>query len=794
MEEKMNQSKEILQTVFGYKSFRPLQEQILTSLYAKKDTLVVLPTGAGKSLCYQIPAVVLGNVSFVVSPLISLMKDQVDQLNELGIEATCINSSLDSAEISERMKDIHLQKYRLVYVAPERLETHSFMSLFHTLANEQKIDFIAIDEAHCVSQWGHDFRPSYKKIKNLRSQHHVPFLALTATATDKVKTDISTQLDFKDQQQFIGSFDRPNLSYACYQPDSKISWVQQYLASKKDHSGIIYCATRKNVEKVQEMLAENKISSAAYHAGLSDKVRMKAQESFMKDETSVIVATNAFGMGINKPNVRFVVHYDMPGSLENYTQEAGRAGRDGEQSECVLFYGSQDVMLQKFFIDGNNPSPKLLQEILLMLKKQPAAIHFHSLSFAKNKMEVDSATKLLLDKGGIHRSFQDSSVVYQHSGKPVHISVEQMEQKKHLAEKKLQDMLSYAETEQCKRNKIQEYFGHQEIKCSGCSSCLQKSEDGKSTTTKTDITNPAHVILNGINSFPRQFGIGISTAILTGSKSQKVEQWNCYNWSSYGVMKDYTQSAVMKLIKQLVRSGYLDRVGDEYPVLEVSEKGKKVFQEQSQIMVQEKQTPSFIEKASDTSESFDQQLFDTLRQWRYKEAQSKDIAPFMIFGDRTLREISECFPQTKDQLHTMSGMGDKKIEMFSEELLKIIKPHCELNSLEFQSPSRAPIKRTKKKVRKGDTHMVTFELLSKGRSLTEIAKERDIQTSTVESHVAALIGAGKILDSSKYVSSEKRAEILSAIQRIGTSSLTPIKKAVSEKISYGEIKMVVAEK
>jgi ATP-dependent DNA helicase RecQ len=787
----LDASRQVLQKTFGYQAFRPLQEQVLASVYEKKDTVVILPTGSGKSLCYQIPALVLGGVNFVISPLISLMKDQVDQLEDLGISATYINSSLTGAEINERFQEIENLQHRLVYVAPERLESPLFLQLLRSLAERRQVHFMAIDEAHCVSQWGHDFRPSYKRIKMLRDICPVPFLALTATATDRVREDLIKQLDLKDPQAFVGAFDRPNLHYATYQPDSKKSWILQYVKSKVDQSGIIYCATRKNVEETSDYLKENGVKVSAYHAGLGDEVRKKVQESFLKDRTPVIVATNAFGMGINKPNVRFVLHADMPGTMEHYTQEAGRAGRDGEPSECVLFFGYQDVVLQRFFIEGNNPSPKLLQEILLLLKSQEnVRLNPRSLNFAKNQMEIDTALKLLLEAGAIKRVSNDE---FDLSGQPYRLSFEELDAKRQLAELKLQVMIEYSESHDCKRNSIQAYFGYEPVTCANCSGCLQQEKNirPKDAAMATDVTTPAQKILQGILSFPRAFGVSIAVAVLTGSKSQKMDEWKCASWKSYGSMREYTQAAVMKLVKDLVKSGYLERQGDEFPVLVVSERGRKTLEGQEQVLMHAAEEPSFIERSTATA-AMDQVLFETLRQWRREEAQKKDVPPFVIFGDRTLREISQSFPQTKAQLLNVNGMGDRKYEQYGAALLKIITEHSSKYNRSFQavqSADAAP--KMTKKVQKGQTQMETWDFLQQGLKLPQIAMKRGLALTTIESHVADLIESGYIKDISAFVSEGRQRQIREVAQK-GGQHIKALKEALPSEISYGEIRIVLA--
>lgn len=350
----LNKARQILQKFYGYEDFRPGQKKVVESLLNRNDTVVIMPTGAGKSICFQIPALLFEGVTLVISPLISLMKDQVDSLRQLGIAAVYINSSVSKAQLYKDLQNISAGFYKIIYIAPERLTSEYLPDSFKNL----NISMVAVDEAHCLSQWGHDFRPSYRNILNFTNSLRIkPIIsAFTATATPEVKTDIINLLGLKQPNIFVTGFDRPNLYFSVLRGEVKDKFVIDYVKKHQDEAGIIYVGTRKDVDALQVLLEIKGIKAGRYHAGMTDEERNQMQEDFLYDNLSVMVATNAFGMGIDKPNVRYVIHYNMPKNMEAYYQEAGRAGRDGLSGNCILLYSPQDTQLQKFLISKSTES------------------------------------------------------------------------------------------------------------------------------------------------------------------------------------------------------------------------------------------------------------------------------------------------------------------------------------------------------------------------------------------------------------------------------------------------------
>lgn len=582
----MQQAKQIVQTVFGYDTFRSGQEEAIERIMSEQSLLCVMPTGGGKSLCYQVPALLIEGTVLVISPLISLMKDQVDALSQLGVEAAFINSSLDESSYIATMALAERGHFQLLYVAPERLGAPSFQKLLRRLT----VPFIAIDEAHCISEWGHDFRPSYRHIGQLLDQfdERPPVIALTATATPNVQRDICHQLGIEPSNIVATSVERDNLTFSVEKGIDRLAYVEQYARKYEGESGIIYAATRKTVEEVSRQLERKGISVTMYHGGLGDREREEAQRAFVENRVDIIVATNAFGMGIDQSNVRFVIHYQLPSSIEAYYQEAGRAGRDGLPSDCVLLYAPQDVQTQRFLIEQSSDEKRREEEM-----------------------------------------------------------------------EKLQQIVDYVHTERCLDRYLLTYFGEQrEEGCGRCSNCVDDR-------VFVDVTTDAQKVLSCIVRMRQMYGKGLVAQVLAGSNNQKIRDQRFQELSTYGLMKGQTIRSITQFIEWLIAEQYVHVENYPYPTLSVTEKGKKILVGEERVMKKKEKVTEKIEK--------DDPLFQRLRTLRMEIAQREAVPPFVIFSDRTLRELCEKKPQSLEELREIHGVGEVKLHqygtLFLEELV-----------------------------------------------------------------------------------------------------------------------------
>ena len=808
---------DVLHKYYGYTSFRKGQENIITSIINKEDVLAIMPTGGGKSICYQVPALCLDGITIVISPLISLMKDQVDALKTMGVKARLINSSLSNSEYSGVLEEIENDECKIIYIAPERLDSMDFVNIIRG----KNISQVAIDEAHCVSQWGHDFRVSYKKIPYFinRLDKRPIVTAFTATASNEVREDIINILNLHNPAVYITGFDRENLSINIVKSSSKNKYTLDYVENHKNESGIIYASTRKEVETIYEGLLKRNYSVAKYHAGLSNEARKEYQENFINDDIKIMVATNAFGMGIDKPNIRWVLHYNMPQSIENYYQEIGRAGRDGEDSECVLLFSPGDVHTQKYLVE---------------------------------------------------------------------VGIENSERKR-VQYKKLQQMVDLVYSNTCYRKNILNYFGETFLEdCNNCSNCLNEGE-------VVDKTLDAQKVISCIARMKRSFGATMIIDVLRGSKNKKVLDLGFDTLTTYGIMKNYSNEDLKTFINTLVSHGFLDVVENigprgSFPTIKLNEQSLKVIREEikvefkedkvtksryvenelyemlvslrSEIAKEEGIAPYMVfgdatlknmasvyatnkeemlnisgvgqikyekygnrfkdiiekyieEKNIDKSKlntvsgkstglnseyfnvTTDKKLYERLRDYRLSVSKLEGVLPYMILSSNTLKEISGRYPLDEEQLKDIGGIGPVKINKYGEDIINIVKEYIQENNI---NPKWEEKKRLKL-VLDGDSRKndeIALDLLNQNKDINDVADELEISVSTVLGYVYDYIKLGNNINfdidlKCMYNENEKEM-ILDAINRFGDEKVSVIKKVMPDYVKYESIRAVILER
>ena len=596
----------LLQHYFGYGEFRPGQEELVDGILAGRDVFGIMPTGGGKSICYQLPGLMLPGVTLVISPLISLMHDQVMALKAAGIPGAYVNSSLTFPQLRAVYRNMLMGKYKIIYVAPERLESEGFLDA----VMQMNIDLVAVDEAHCISQWGQDFRPSYLRIVEFirRLPRRPVIAAFTATATEKVRQDVKRILELRSPVEVVTGFDRPNLYFEVLHPELKEAELLKLLEKRKGRSGIVYCATRKSVEHICDYLCDRGYAATRYHAGLEEQERMANQDTFLYDEKTIMVATNAFGMGIDKSNVSFVIHYNMPKSLEAYYQEAGRAGRDGSNADCILLYGSKDVQTARFFIENGSDNEDLTDEQRELIKRQD----------------------------------------YQ----------------------RLEAMVTYCKTRTCLRGWILEYFGqkHPDV-CGHCGSCNKEYEKKDITKEAQMILSCVIRIKEKLG-----YHVGKPTVarVLQGSREKKLLELNLQELSTYGLMKTMGRTDIRLMIDRLEDGGYLT-TELEHQTLRPTQKASGVlyFGEQVEILVLKEE--KLLPIGEDGMNEDERELFDLLRQCRSALAREHGVAPFMIFSNATLMDMARKRPTNMTAFKRVSGVGEMKASWYGKEFLKVLK-------------------------------------------------------------------------------------------------------------------------
>ncbi len=591
----------VLHSVFGYPAFRGEQSDIVDLVAGGGDALVLMPTGGGKSLCYQIPSLVREGCGVVISPLIALMQDQVDALAELGVRAAFLNSTQDFDEVLRIERALRRGELDLLYVAPERLLTSRCLELL----DSANIALFAIDEAHCVSQWGHDVRPEYIRLSVLHERYpQVPRVALTATADFQTRDEIVHRLQLEGARQFISSFDRPNIRYQIVEKENVRRQLLDFIRSEHEgDAGIVYCLSRKKVEETAEFLNESGVRALAYHAGMGRGVRSAQQARFLREDGLIMCATIAFGMGIDKPDVRFVAHLDLPKSIECYYQETGRAGRDGQPADAWMAYGLQDVVQQRRMIDESD-----------------ADIPFKRAQSAR-----------------------------------------------------LDAMLGLCETLGCRRVRLLEYFGQSSGPCGNCDTCL-------TPPVSFDATESVQKLLSTIYRVGQRFGAGHVLDVLRGIDSQKVKQWNHQQLSTFGIGSDKGEAEWRAILRQAIALGLIEIDHEAYGSLKLPEAARAVLKGEQAIAMRRYQKPvrsrtaarrPAAEAESDLSPA-QQSLYERLRWWRVETARSHNVPAYVIFHDATLREIARAMPMSLDDMRNVSGVGEKKLETYGEQIIALV--------------------------------------------------------------------------------------------------------------------------
>lgn len=612
---------EVLQAVFGYEAFRGPQAGIVTHVSEGGDALVLMPTGGGKSLCYQIPAIVRQRaghgVSIVVSPLIALMHDQVGALLEAGVDAAFLNSSLTSEEAQQIERRLLKGEITMLYAAPERLTTPRFLALLDSLHERGLLGLFAIDEAHCVSQWGHDFRPEYRELAVLHERYAgVPRIALTATADDLTREDIVTHLQLQDARRFVSSFDRPNIRYTIVEKKDGTQQLLRFIRDEHMNSaghdaGIVYCQSRKRVEEVAALLVDHGLNALPYHAGLDAAVRQRHQDRFLREEGLIMVATIAFGMGIDKPDVRFVAHLDMPKNIEGYYQETGRAGRDGEPANAWMVYGLQDVVNQRRMID-ESPAGDAFKQVL---------------------------------RG------------------------------------KLDALLALAEASDCRRVRLLSYFGEASEPCGNCDNCISPPALNDATEAARKLLSCIYRVQQASGT---AFGAGHLMDILRGKVTDKVTQYGHDRLSTFGIGADLSESQWRALLRQLIAREAV-RVDDApYNTLHLADGARPILKGEAQVWLREvseskgskrssrKATRDAVAPDGQPLSLSERECLDALKAWRAEVAREHNLPAFVIFHDATLRAIAAQKPRSMADLDGISGIGQKKREAYGAEVLRVV--------------------------------------------------------------------------------------------------------------------------
>lgn len=809
----------VLQKYYGYKTFRKGQENIITSILEGNDVLAIMPTGGGKSLCYQIPALCMDGITLVISPLISLMKDQVDTLKVMGIEACYINSSLSSKDYSDILQNILNDKYKIVYVAPERLESAEFLNIIYN----KNISQIAIDEAHCISQWGHDFRVSYKKIpyfiNNLKNRPIVT--AFTATASQEVRKDILNMLYLIEPKVFITGFDRENLYINIVKSSAKNKYLLEYIENHKTENGIIYAATRKEVEKVYEGLLKRNINVLKYHAGMSNNDRKINQDKFINDEVNIIVATNAFGMGIDKPDIRWVIHYNMPQSIENYYQEIGRAGRDGEKSECILLFTPGDIHIQKYLIEisTENMSRKSVQ--YNKLQQMSDLVYSNScyrktiLDYFGEIMESNCQNcSNCLNEGELIDKTIDAqkviSCIYRMKksyGLTMIVDVLRGSKNKKVLELEFDKLSTYG---------IMKNYTNEELK----------------TFINTLVSHGFLEVRENIGSrgsFPTLCLNNQSFKVLKGEikvkfKEVKILKEIKVKNELFEILSDLRKliATEEKIAPYMVfGDATLLSMSEIYPttkeeLLNISGVGQIKYEKYGQNFINiiqkyiidnnidktELEKLNILRKQEAIKQDFfevttDKILYELLKKVRSKYARIEGLPHHMIMTKNTLKEISGRYPLDVEKLADIAGLGPKKIDKYGEAIIQVVNDYVEENNIEVEWKE----KKRKKLILDGESRKpkeIALDLLNQGIDIKSVSEKLEVSVSSILGYIYDYIKDKNELHFSFnptiYYCDDEKELIQNSINKFGEEKIKDIKKSLPDYIKYESIRAVIIEK
>ncbi len=787
----------VLSEKFHFSGFRKWQEEIIDTLLRRRDAVVVMPTGSGKSLCYQLPALLLDGVTLVISPLIALMKDQVDGLVQNQVPATFINSALTPSEQGQRLREIQQGRYKLVYIAPERFRNPGFMEGIQSC----RVSLFAVDEAHCVSEWGHDFRPDYLRLKGVAERlNHPPVAALTATATPDVRRDIITQLGLRQPVTFVAGFDRPNLRFLVKRVEGEADKIDAILGLLKKGSqrGIIYTATRKNVETLTGALQFHGYKAGGYHAGMEMEARKSVQDRFMEGNLPVVVATNAFGMGIDKTDLRFVVHYDIPGSLEAYYQEVGRGGRDGKPANCLLLFNYADTFTQEFFIDGSYPPRDMIERVYQVLcdigmdeiEMTQKALAERLGRTKSNEMAVSSCLKILEKAGYIERGSEG-----EHQARvTLRAGPEELQRQVEGKGRYQKEIVNY---------------------------CLDILNGSKDKTLLVDL----NVMAEYLNLSPEQLRRHFSAFHQAGSMEyrppfrgrglkilsripvpklninfKEIERRSLFERKKLKKMIDYAYTD--QCLRRFILEYFGERItrDDCDNCSSCLDEGEthtfRTFMRKERI-IKEKPPKKFQGKFPKKSDlPCHEDLFVALKEMRLKLAQASNLPAFVIFHDRVLRVISQRLPQTTSELLGIKGCGEYKVSTYGNQTLEVVraylKNHPDARPLS-EDDGIVAIQSVLEKTSGGSTVEITWMQWEKGGTLEEIARKRGLSPSTIAEHLVHLIDEGRLIDLNRILLKERIDLIEEAIVRAGSERLAPIKALLPSDVSYDEIRLVLVQ-